>query len=399
MEKYLGVINNPNELGTACNYVREGLTLDSGGICRYGLPTFNQSYFYTPQIDYKYEEDCQTNEYQFWGADTFGATSFEWRFRDVRNSTVDVKVGKNISYTFPNADSLENKYEVTFVASNGTKTDSVSKTITLRPKLAKDFLGRDTFYCVSFDSAQGDTTPIDFKLTLHTPPNLHCIHWGVNDITLEPYSNLIGDTIVGYENFYGHITANQSLTIDTAGVYTARITNKAFCRAYDTIVVREYARPSKSVISRSGQELESSIVAAEYRWYFNGSLKNTTTDSKLTPDSNGTWQVQLVSEYGCDSELSDSLLVGFASIPSIKATNPLSFKVYPNPSDGNITIAVPKGGDYQVLIYDMTGKLIYNTSQSLSVLFELELELVSGTYLLTLTDEDGNVGTKQVVVK
>jgi hypothetical protein len=140
-------------------------------------------------------------------------------------------------------------------------------------------------------------------------------------------------------------------------------------------------------------------VAAEYRWYFNGSLKNTTTDSKLTPDSNGYWQVQLVSEYGCDSELSESLLVGFASIPSIKATNPLSFKVYPNPSDGNITIAVPKGGDYQVLIYDMTGKLIYNTSQSLSLLFELELELVSGTYLLTLTDEDGNVGTKQVVVK
>ncbi|MFT6003957.1 MAG: hypothetical protein ACI8UQ_001094 [Bacteroidia bacterium] len=396
---YLGVINNPNDLGTASNYVREGLTLDSGGICRFGLPTFNQSYFYTPQIDYRYEEDCQTNEYQFWGADTFGATNFEWRFRDVRNSTVDVKSGKNISYTFSQADSLENKYEVTFVASNGTKTDSITKTLTIRPKLIKDFLGRDTFYCVSFDSAQGDTTPIDFKLTLHTPPNLHCIHWGVNDITLEPYSNARGDTVIGYENFYGHITANQSLTIDTAGVYTARITNKAFCRAYDTIVVREYARPSKSVISRNGRELESSIVAAEYRWYFNGSLKNTTTDSKLTPDSNGYWQVQLISEYGCESELSDSFNVGFAGIDKRYETLDLRFEIYPNPSDGNITIAVPKGGDYQVLIYDMTGKLIYNTSQSLSLLFELELELVSGTYLLTLTDEDGKTGSKQIMIR
>jgi hypothetical protein len=397
-QTYLGVISNPNELGTACNYVREGLTLDSGGICRYGLPTFNQSYFYTPQIDYKYEEDCQTNEYQFWGADTFGATSFEWRFRDVRNSTVDVKVGKNISYTFPNADSLENKYEVTFVASNGTKTDSITKTLTIRPKLIKDFLGRDTFYCVSFDSAQGDTTPIDFKLTLSTPSNMHCIHWGVNDITLEPYSNLIGDTVVGYENFYGHITTNQSLTIDTAGVYTARITNKAFCTAYDTITVNEYARPSKSVISRNGRELESSIVAAEYRWYFNGSLKNTTTDSKLTPDSNGYYQVQLVSEFGCESELSDSFNVGFAGIDKRYETLDLRFEIYPNPSDGNITIAVPKEGDYQVLIYDMTGKLIYNTSQSLSLIFELELELVSGTYLLTLTDENGHKGSQKIEI-
>jgi hypothetical protein len=392
-QSYLGVISNPNELGTACNYVREGLTLDSGGICRYGLPTFNQSYFYTPQIDSKYEEDCQTNEYQFWGADTFGATSFEWRFRDVRNETLDVKSGKNISYTFSQAESLENKYEVTFIASNGTKTDSITKTLTIRPKLTEDFLGKDTFYCAD--------TPID--LILHTPVDMHCIHWGAQNSqgdyeVLEPYSNLAGDTVIGYENFYGHINANTFRTIDTAGVYLARITNKAFCTAYDTITVEEYASPNKSVINRSGRELKSSIVAAEYRWYFNGSLKNTTTDSKLTPDSNGYWQVQLVSEFGCESELSDSFNVGFAGIDKRYETLDLRFEIYPNPSDGNITIAVPKGGDYQVLIYDMTGKLIYNTSQSLSLLFELELELVSGTYIITLTDDSGHKGSQKIEV-
>jgi hypothetical protein len=392
-QTYLGVISDPNELGLGCNYVRQGLTLDSGGTSLYGLPTFNQSYFFTPQIDYRYEEDCQTNKYQFWGADTFGATSFEWRFKDVRNETIDVKSGKNISYTFPQADSLENKYEVTFIASNGTKTDSITKTLTIRPKLTEDFLGKDTFYCAD--------TPID--LILHTPANMHCIHWGAQNSqgdyeVLEPYSNLAGDTVIGYENFYGHITANQSLTIDTAGVYTARITNKAFCRAYDTIVVREYASPSKSILSRSGNELISSVTAAQYRWYFNGSLKNTTTDSKLTPDSNGYYQVQLVSEFGCESELSDSFNVGFAGIDKRYETLDLRFEIYPNPSDGNFTIAVPKEGEYQVLIYDMTGKLIYNTSQSLSLIFELELELVSGTYIITLTDENGHKGSQKIEI-
>jgi hypothetical protein len=108
--------------------------------------------------------------------------------------------------------------------------------------------------------------------------------------------------------------------------------------------------------------------------------------------------VQLISEYGCESELSDSFNVGFAGIDKRYETLDLRFEIYPNPSDGNITIAVPKGGDYQVLIYDMTGKLIFNTSQSLSLLFELELELVSGTYIITLTDDNGHKGSQKIEV-
>jgi hypothetical protein len=115
-QTYLSVINDPNELGLACNRVRQGLTLDSGGISRYGLPTFNQSYFHTPAIDFHYEEDCFTNTYSFKGLDTFGGSSFKWTFRDTRNETVEVRLDKNVFYSFPQADSLENKYEVTFIA-------------------------------------------------------------------------------------------------------------------------------------------------------------------------------------------------------------------------------------------------------------------------------------------
>ena len=168
-QTYLSVINNPNEQGAACSYVRQGLKLDSGGTSRYGLPTFNQSYFYTPAIDFQYEEDCFTNTYSFGGRDTLGATSWKWLFRDIRNETVEVRLDKNVFYSFPQADSLENKYEVTFIASNGSVSDTVIKTLTIRPKLTDDFLGRDTFYC------EGSNP----NLTLQTPANMHCIHWGV----------------------------------------------------------------------------------------------------------------------------------------------------------------------------------------------------------------------------
>jgi hypothetical protein len=240
---------------------------------------------------------------------------------------------------------------------------------------------------------------------------MHCIHWGAQNSqgdyeVSEPYSNLAGDTVIGYENFYGHINANTFRTIDTAGVYLARITNKAFCTAYDTITVEEYARPQKSVINRSGQELQSSIVAAEYRWYFNGSLKNTTTDSKLTPDSNGYWQVQLVSEFGCESELSDSFNVGFAGIDKRYETLDLTFEIYPNPSDGNITIAVPIEGEYQIKLSTIGGQLVSREGtdfqselyRSVNKQITLNTNLPKGTYIITLTDEDGNTGSEKIEV-
>ena len=41
---YVGVINNPDVLGTGCNYVDQGVYLN-GKICRIGLPSFNQTYW------------------------------------------------------------------------------------------------------------------------------------------------------------------------------------------------------------------------------------------------------------------------------------------------------------------------------------------------------------------
>jgi hypothetical protein len=374
--KYLGQINLPNNNGSSNGVNLNQYFLGNHAKSKYGLPNFNASYFYTPSIDFAYTEDCWSHDYSFEGRDTFDADGYKWIFEKVNSSELSVISGKNCVFTFPDT----GKWKVSHIAWNTSRSDTVTKTLTIRPKWEQNMLGKDTFYC------KGDSKGI----VLTAPSDMHCVHWNGEEPNLD---SALGK-IIDYDHFH-----TDTLLVDTAGTYIVKLTNKTFCQAWDTITISEYPTPSKSGISRFKDSIVSNTVAQTYRWYRDGVPQLETDDRRLKPDSNGTWQVQLVSEFGCDSELSDSLLVGFASIPSIKATNPLSFKVYPNPSDGNITIAVPKGGDYQVLIYDMTGKLIYNTSQSLSLLFELELELVSGTYLLTLSDEDGNVGTKQVVVK
>jgi hypothetical protein len=377
---FLGEIKNPNELGMSSNYVYNSVNLGSNKSGR-GLPNFNSSYFYTPSIDFAYTEDCWGHSYAFEGRDTFDADGYKWLFRDVRNETLDTRQGKNVRYTFPQADSLENKYEVSHIAYNANRADTVTKTLTIRPKWKNDVLGRDTFYCT------GDS----IKLILQAPQDMHCVHWNEEEPNLD---EALGP-IVDYDHFH-----TDSLLVDTAGTYIVKVTNKTFCQMWDTIRVTEKPNPQQPNIQRISQELESTIAAAEYRWYYEGRPKFQNEISKIQPDSNGYWQVQLVSEFGCESELSDSLYVGYASIPSIKATNAaLSFNVYPNPSDGNISIKVPKQGEYNIQITDLNGTVVYTTKHNLNLSFEFVFVFAKGTYIVTLTDEEGNTGSKQIVVR
>jgi len=384
---YLAEISSPNDTGFDANLDLNKISLN-GKQLSYGLPNFNASYFYTPSIDFAYTEDCWEHTYSFEGRDTFDADGYKWVFE--KGAYRDSILTKHCNYTFADT----GKWQVSHIAWNASRADTVSKTLTIRPKWKNNLLGRDTFYCLPFDSGQGDSSArADFTLTLKAPADMHCVHWNGEEPNLDDALGLIVD--------YGHFHTD-TLQVDTAGKYIVKLTNKTFCQMYDTITVSEVPNPQKPSIQRNGQELESSITAAEYRWYFNGNLTLTTINSQLIPDSNGYWQVQLISEYGCESQLSDSFNVGFASLKPLNP-KPLSFKIYPNPSDGHISIEVPKEGQYNLTLSTIGGQLVRLSDspqgelyRSVNKRIEFELNLANGTYILTLTDEDGKTGSKKI---
>jgi len=85
---YLGVINNPNLWGGACELVDEGIWLESNTahISKYGLPTFIQSYFSPPAFEYT--NNCFGESTEFWiTTDISEATGVEWDFGDGGYST------------------------------------------------------------------------------------------------------------------------------------------------------------------------------------------------------------------------------------------------------------------------------------------------------------------------
>ncbi|MFT5668929.1 MAG: hypothetical protein ACI9DK_003134 [Vicingaceae bacterium] len=362
------VIHYPDSIKYKAHFVEKGASF--GRTCYGSLPNFNQSVFYTPTIDFAYTENCSTNNYEFEGRDTFNAINFKWIFEN--ESQRDSSDTKICSYQFPDS----GNWIVSHIAWNSKFRDTVAKTISIQPKLTQNILGNDTFYCT------GDTVDI----VLNVSQNMHCVHWMGEEANLDDSKG----KIIEYDHFHA-----DSFLIDTAGIYTVRITNKSFCQAWDTIRVVEGTIPNKPTISEKYKELVSAIKANKYRWYLNDSFIEETNNATITPEDNGYFQVELVSKYGCISEKSDSFLVTFVGVENIE---PLKFNIYPNPSSGALKIDFEVIGNYQIHVFTLEGKLILESEVAKQTTTTFELSK-SGRYLLKLTSDDGQIGSQIILIE
>jgi hypothetical protein len=69
-------------------------------------------------------------------------------------------------------------------------------------------------------------------------------------------------------------------------------------------------------------------------------------------------------------------------------------KLYPNPSHNQFNITVNKGFETQITLFDMNGKVIYQTrSQNNNIIVNTE-HLSSGLYFVTIQNEFGSVTQK-----
>ena len=81
----------------------------------------------------------------------------------------------------------------------------------------------------------------------------------------------------------------------------------------------------------------------------------------------------------------------------VKANEIPNVRLYPNPTDGNLFLAVPKGAQYTVTLFDVQGKKLV-TKQFNSELFSLNMDqLPSGVYIVRINTADKSM-TRQVIL-
>ncbi|MEY4572339.1 MAG: hypothetical protein RLZ10_1572 [Bacteroidota bacterium] len=347
--KDLFVIDRPEKTGDSCKVIIKQNFLQNTNYT--AMPNFNQSYFYTPSIDYKYEQNCINNSIQFFGIDSFKATTHIWQIKKKGKSAEGNYSSKNISHVFSDT----GLYEVRYIASNGNRQDTVSKFIAIYPKIYSNFLGKDTAY------AQG----IAFSKNLSSPLNMHCVRW---------------------QDGSGATT----FKADTAGVYICKITNQSFCEVTDTIVIRECINSLiQPNIKRSSDSLYTNQTSADsFVWFKNNVQYRISKEPFIKLTDTGSYRVEAAKKGYCNKS-SNYFQIRKLGLSSYQLDD-FNIQLFPNPSFEIIHIKADK--NFLLQISDFTGKTIaiHENIDSIS--------LPKGVYFFTFTIDAYKITEKVVVL-
>lgn len=313
----------------------------------FGLPNFNHSFYHTPSINFSYKLNCYTNTIQFMGQDTFLASSHLWLIS--RDGSVPITGNiKNPLIEFIDT----GVYNVKYIASNGIRTDSFTKKVTILEKANKNFLGIDTGWC----NAIGD------KITLNAPSGMLCYEWS------DGY----------YESYL------DERTFDTTGLFWAKITTPNFCVLYDTINIVVDSIPERPIIYQHNDTLKTEAIAKGYQWYKNNQPIGTNNNFIKITDT-GVYFLKTISNGGCESE-SDTLHVFRVGVNKIEKLNVI---VYPNPFNDELNIEAEEYDKLEIIIFNLLGQEILKTSLKNQIERINTAEWKQGVYFMEITQQNG----------
>ncbi|MCF8297235.1 MAG: T9SS type A sorting domain-containing protein [Saprospiraceae bacterium] len=192
--QYLGVINNPNALGMACNYNDNGIFLGTGHYCD-GLPLFVSSYL-LPPMEFSYTNICLGDSVNFTLSDSV-STVF-WDFGD----TANINTNYSSLYAPKHYYSTPGTYTVTAKCLHYGMRDTAIQIINIYP-LPSVNLGQDTIV---------DSTTV---LVLDAGANHASYQWSTGDTTQTITLNGANLGVNTYQIFVDIIDTNGCTANDT----------------------------------------------------------------------------------------------------------------------------------------------------------------------------------------
>lgn len=227
----LSIVNNPNESGIACNYIRDQFPLVAGTFPMYGLPDFNQSYF---KGSFSYDVSCTTNEVNFYYTKPTDASFLQWDFGDPLSGTNNTAAIDSPLHVF----SSPGTYTVRLIVGLSCRNDTMVKTVKVDPLFVN--LGADTTIC-------------NDSLFLLNPQS------GNNRIYL-----------------WQDNSTDSTLTVSSGGLYWVEVTNPGNgCRVRDSILLIDKTNPVVNLgidtflCERNSLSLDAGSPGAHYTWQDN----------------------------------------------------------------------------------------------------------------------------------
>ena len=312
--KYLGVINNPNELGANCKAIENGLFLEGGNSVVERTPNFIQNYFF--KTNFTFENTCQAHPVGFNITNTYQLDSVRWSFGEGTSS-------KSLTPKFQYAEA--GNYTVRLLAFYPEKTDTIIKQITINP-FSKFDLGKDTTVCFGHELSVAEGFKSYRWNTGATTRSIRIEKEGKYKITVEnsfgcfssdsillkvidlPVINMPDSVVIGASasvklsagqfNSYLWSTGETTATIDVSkeGWYSVAVTNASGCLSAKSVFVSKGSNTGNQ--EKTGWILLNplpSARSAQNICFINSQIGFVVNDKEIigTTDGGDTWNVKM----------------------------------------------------------------------------------------------------------
>lgn len=220
-------------------------------------------------------------------------------------------------------------------------------------------------------------TSVTFTATPVNGGTAPAYQWKINGTNAGTNSNIFTSTA---------LTNNNAVTCVLTSNATGVITNTA---TSNSITITVNALPAKPTVSWDGVQLSVPSSYSTYQWLLNNATVSNASANTFKPVSSGYYQVAVTNTAGC-KVVSDSFAVTVTAIADPAASDIAS--VYPNPSNGNITIDLGFNPALSVklVIISATGNQVKTLQTKNRKTQIATTALASGIYYIKVMDAKNN---------
>lgn len=211
--------------------------------------------------------------------------------------------------------------------------------------------------------------------------------------------NVTLTSISPFNNLWSTGDTTQSITITQPGTYSYAIFNGSCFAFSQSLIVNSSGTIQTPVIVQNGSSLLAPNIlpspTISYKWKLNGVLIPGATQSTLLIPGNGCYTLTIYE--GLCSSTSNIICITNTSVNNISKEN---FNIFPNPVKNTATITTPFSNHSvsTITITDITGRTVLKNRQTGNKLTINKNNLVSGIYLVHISNEELNATTTLKII-
>ncbi|NUQ24608.1 MAG: esterase-like activity of phytase family protein [Saprospiraceae bacterium] len=210
------------------------------------------------------------------------------------------------------------------------------------------------------------------------------------------------DAGAGFASYtWSEFSTSQTIDVFATGNYSVTVTDANNCSASDSVAVQVFSTPvvnlgNDTTVFQSVYLLDAGFGDGYTYLWSDGSTSQT-----LEVGESGTYGVSVTGPGGCTT--SDEVTVTL--IPDAVVDRTLSGKLnlFPNPTSGlvNLMFSDFESGDYQISVFDISGKFLISESVVIQTNDQTErldlTQMAKGVYLLKITSEKGALVRRVII--